>query len=265
MKSVLTAAALLLSTCSFQPAMASWALDRMNAQIEQTNFIVGRGCSGTLISPTHILTNYHCIDGDVEAVEREVTDKDGFVKKVKQRRYRDVTLEQHQYDGFARTGTASYVSEIVAEDQKRDLALLKVKSKLPNSMFSKLGGDVLRGELTYAVGNPAGQYATVVAGIVSSVNRTFEFPWTQGEKLAMIQFSGGLYGGNSGGALYNDKGELVGVPAAGFPAATFIGLAIPVSVVKSFIKDNCLASIYDTTADDAACRVVKAKKDKKDD
>jgi serine protease Do len=138
--------------------------------------------------------------------------------------------------------------------------VLRIKGPIPNTYASPIGGAVQRGERVYAVGNPASQENTLVEGIVSNVNRTFEFPWTNGSKLAMIQFSGGIYGGNSGGALYNIRGELVGVPSAGLSGVTFIGLAIPAEVVRSFMREHCLAAAFDSSADDAACRKDKAEK-----
>lgn len=248
----------------------AWDVADMNKTIDQTNFVINRGCSGTLISLTEklILTNYHCIDQNVSVVEKEETDSNGLVKKVRRKRYSDVVVEQHGYNGFARVSTATYMAEIVAEEKKKDLALIRIKSTtIPHQMYSRLLPDdqkISRGERVYVVGNPAGNDATVVEGIVSNLNRTFEFPWTGNEKLAMIQFSGGIYGGNSGGALYNSNGYLIGVPAAGFRDATFIGLAIPVSVVKTFLKDNCMANIYDDKFDVKACKEAKAKKEKKE-
>lgn len=257
-----------------------WSIDDMNKAIEQTNFIVNRGCSGTLISVPEklVLTNYHCIDDAVTSVEREVTNAEGWVRKVKFRIYKDVPVEQNRYDGFTKTGSSSYVAEIVAESQTRDLALLRLKGSIPHTYASPLlpaSGQVRRGDRIYSVGNPAGEDATLGEGVVSNVNRTFDFPWTAGAKLAMIQFSGGLFGGNSGGALYNDRGELIGVPAAGYRVATFIGFAIPIHVVKSFLKDNCFIAAGDefvsskvinatgTIADDPQCRENKKKKAEK--
>jgi S1-C subfamily serine protease len=250
------------------PAVA-WDVADLNRAVDQTNFIVNRGCSGTLIDLKQklVLTNYHCVDGLITSYEKEVTTAEGHVRKVRVRRYADVALQQLNYDGFAPVGSASYVGEIVAEDQSKDLALVRVRGILPHTYASPLlpiGKEVARGENVYVVGNPAGEYASVVAGIVSSVNRTFEFPWTNREKLGMIQFSGGIFGGNSGGALYNDKGELIGVPAAGYLGANFIGLAVPVSVVKKFLRDGCFATVFDETADDAACRKARDAKAKAD-
>jgi S1-C subfamily serine protease len=244
---------LLYSTLFFimatSAAASQWTLEQMNKVIDQTNFVVNRGCSGTLISLEErlILTNYHCIEGLISYTEREETDASGYVKKVRLRKLAEVAVEQHGYDGFARISTQSYVAEIVADDKKIDLAILRIKSPLRHQIASTLlpdGMNVVRGERVYVVGNPAGNDATVVEGIVSNLNRTFQLPWTGNERVAMIQFSGGIYGGNSGGALYNSSGYLIGVPAAGHTAATFIGLAIPISTVKKFMLDNCLGHVY---------------------
>jgi S1-C subfamily serine protease len=231
-------------------AIASqWTLEQMNRVIDQTNFVVNRGCSGTLISLEErlILTNHHCIDSMISIIEREETDANGYSKKVRVRKYAEVTVEQHAYDGFARISTASYIAEIVAEDKKVDLAILRIRSQIPHQVASRILPDsmrIVRGERVYVVGNPAGNDATLIEGIVSNLNRTFQLPWTGNERVAMIQFSGGIYGGNSGGALYNSSGFLIGVPAASHRSAAFIGLAIPISTVKKFMQESCLAHIY---------------------
>lgn len=243
---------IIFSVMASSAIASEWTLEQMNRVIDQTNFVVNRGCSGTLVSLEErlILTNYHCIESLISFVEREETDNSGYAKKVRVRRYAEVSVEQHGYDGFARISTASYVAEIVAEDKKVDLAMLRIKSNLPHQIATRILPDslkIVRGERVYIVGNPAGNDATVVEGIVSNLNRTFQLPWTGNERVAMIQFSGGIYGGNSGGALYNSSGYLIGVPAAGHTAATFIGLAIPISTVKKFMLDNCLGHVYNTS------------------
>lgn len=262
-----TISAIILS--SIATTALAWEIKDMNRTIDQTNFVINGGCSGTLISleKKYILTNYHCIDQNVSIIDREETNKDGVVKKLRKKKYSDVTVQQHGYANSERVSTATYMAEIVAEEKKKDLALLRIKSSIPHKIDSKLlpdGEKMRRGERVYVVGNPAGADATVVEGIISNLNRMYEFPWTDNEKLAMIQFSGGIYGGNSGGALYNSKGQLIGVPAAGHRQATFIGLAIPVRIVKSFLKDNCLADVYDDKFDAKACKEKKEKKNKKD-
>lgn len=282
---VLVAAYIVLCAwAGVRPVLGAEKAD-INHTIEQTNFIVGGGCSGTLISVREklVLTNFHCIDRNVTSVEREVTNSDGWVRKVRIRHYTDVPVAQNRYDGFTKTGSASYVAEIVAESKTRDLALLKLKGPIPHTYASPLlpwDGTITRGDRIYSVGNPAGEDATLGEGIVSNVNRSFDFPWTAGARLPMIQFSGGLFGGNSGGALYNERYELIGVPAAGYRDATFIGFAVPVSVVKEFLVDNCfvphggeitsgkLKGVINATKEivsDSDCRAAKSKKSGKPD
>jgi S1-C subfamily serine protease len=252
---------IIFSIIASTAAASEWTLDRMNRVIDQTNFIVNGGCSGTLISVEErlVLTNHHCVDRLISFVEKEESDANGYSKKVRVRKYEEVVIAQHGYDGFARISTSSYIAEILAEDKKVDLAILRIKSPIPHQIASRLLPDsmkIVRGERVYIVGNPAGNDATLVEGIVSNLNRTFQLPWTGDERVAMIQFSGGIYGGNSGGALYNSSGFLIGVPAANHRDATFIGLAIPISTVKRFMLDNCLGHVYSSelTSQSSNCR-----------
>jgi S1-C subfamily serine protease len=247
------------------PAKAEWSTEAINKTIEQTNFIVDRGCSGTLIqiNPGLILTNYHCIDGRVTTVERDVTKPDGTVVKSKFRKYEDVPVEQKQYSGFVTVGSSQYIAEIVAEAKTKDLALLRLKGKTNHPFASTIIPDgiaVARGDRVYIVGNPLGNDGTLIIGIVSNANRSFDFPWTDGARLPMLQVSGGIAGGNSGGALYNESGFLIGVPAAGYQGATHLGFAVPMEIIKPFLRENCFARTFDPVADDDKCRDDKDKK-----
>ena len=105
LKSILGMLILILSGTSATSAeLTKISIVKMNEIIEQTNFIVNSGCSGTLIDLKNrlILTNYHCIDNNVEIVEREETTTTGAVKKVKFKRYKDVPVVQNGYDGFSK-------------------------------------------------------------------------------------------------------------------------------------------------------------------
>ena len=252
----------------FPSAADEWTAEEINKTIEATNFIVNRGCSGTLIAinPSLVLTNYHCIDGNVDSVEREVRAPDGTVAKKKFRKYTDVTTEQKTHDGFTLVGSASYIAEIVAEAKTSDLALLKLKGRTPHSYFSPIipdGQPVLRGERVWIVGNPLGLESTVTAGIISA-NRSLDPPWADGARIPVLQISGGMSGGNSGGALYNSKGQLVGVPFAGYRGDGHLGFAITIDVVKAFLRENCFASTFDKGANDDRCRGEKMLKAKAD-
>lgn len=225
----------------------SITIPELNDIVDQTNFIVGSGCSGTLISinPHLILTNYHCIDRYVKTVSRDRENERGIVKKVNEIRLEPVRVTQVMYRDHETVGNTTFVSEIVARQKSRDLALLQIKATtIPNSRISVLlpkEYSILRGEQVWAVGNPAGLDATITQGIVSSVNRTFRFQWAENEDLPMIQTDVGMFGGNSGGALYNEYGFLVGVPTAGIRQATHLGLAIPSFIVWEFLENHCKA------------------------
>lgn len=265
-RALLAAIAVLFPAISY----ADWSLADLNKTIEQTNFIVNRGCSGTLISLKDrlVLTNYHCIDDNVTSVEREITNQQGWVRKVKIRKYEDVPLAQNMYSGFVKTGTFTYIAEIIAESKTRDLAVLKIKGETLHTYASPIlpdGEKVTRGEKIYTVGNPLGEDATVVSGIVSNVNRAFDFPWTDGARLPMIQISGGIAGGNSGGALYNDKGQLIGVPAAGYQGATHLGFAIPMDVIKPFLQENCIMTKGEVVIDESCVEEKKKKAKEKEE
>lgn len=267
-RNIVAAFFVMVSTISF--AAEKIDLTKLNQIVDQTNFIVNKGCSGTLIDLKNklVLTNNHCINISVSVVEREETTPEGVVRKVRTKKYADVILEQNGYLGFDKVSTTMYLGEIVAEEKNVDLAIIRIKSDIPHKISSKIlpeSMNILRGEGVYIVGNPGGLDATIVRGIVSNLNRSFKFPWTDNNTLPMIQFSGGIYGGNSGGALYNDDGYLIGVPAAKFSAADFIGLAVPVDVVRKFMWKNCLAEAFDKDTSNVKCIEDKKLKDKREE
>ena len=115
-------------------------LKKLNEIVEQTNFFVDKGCSGTLIDHKNklILTNYHCIENKVSIVEVDETNIDGIVKKIRKKKYVDVFVEQNGYEKFEKVSTSTYISEIVAEDKKVDLAVLKIKTEIPHKISSKI-------------------------------------------------------------------------------------------------------------------------------
>lgn len=153
----------------------------MNRMIEQTNFIVVSGCTGTLIDLDQklILTNYHCIDNNVTVDVRDEHQPDGTVKKVKRVRLKTVTVEQNAYADFEMVGKQSYVTDIVAYEKRKDLALLKIKAKtIPHTLSAPLlpdGSGMQRGDRVHIIGNPLGLDATYGGGFITNLNRTFQF------------------------------------------------------------------------------------------
>ena len=238
-----------------------WTLEEMNKTLDASNFIVGQGCSGTLISLEYrlILTAHHCIDQYVSIVTRKDSAADGTVKEIERERLRRVTITQKDYDGHSQVGALSYETEILARIKDRDLALLQlVGDNLRSSVAARVlpeGAPIYRGESVTVVGNPRGLDTSVTRGIVSSVNRSWEVSWANGEEVPLIQFDAAAAPGNSGGAVYDSAGYLIGVTVAGSRGE--FALAIPVSEVRDLLDANCLGSVHDPEADDETCQAEK--------
>ncbi len=167
--------------------------------------------SGVILTPDgYIVTNHHVINM-AERIE--------------------VTLSDNQ----------TYQAELIGTDPTTDLALIKIKEK--NLPFVKYGDsdEVNIGEWVLAVGNPFDLNSTVTAGIVSAKARSIDI--LRENSLAVesfIQTDAVVNPGNSGGALVNLGGELIGINTA---IATRTGsysgysFAVPVSLVKKVIED----------------------------
>lgn len=232
LKKLIAAAAIALGVST--PAWAEWQnVIQMNRHIEQTNFIVDKGCSGTLISLEErlVLTNYHCVERFVGTKQKRVTDPEtGIINQVTVRDFKTVPITQIKYRDHEAISQATYATDIVHYNADVDLALLQFKlDEIPFTIEADLfeGRKVYRGEPVYVVGNPLGMDLTVMKGVVSSTNRLVK---VQGGEFPYYQVDAGITGGNSGGALYNERGYLIGVPAAA-ARGTVIGLAIPYTEV----------------------------------
>ncbi|MDR1682122.1 MAG: Do family serine endopeptidase [Candidatus Symbiothrix sp.] len=183
---------------------------------------VGFG-SGVIISKDgYIVTNNHVIEG---ADEIEVTTNDDQI----------------------------FTAKLIGSDDATDVALLKVEGKnLPVIPFGD--SDALKvGEWVLAVGNPFNLTSTVTAGIVSAKGRgnvfsgygpgrgnNSQFSRSQDKVESFIQTDAAVNPGNSGGALVNTKGELVGINTAIYSeTGNFVGysFAVPISLVKKVVSD----------------------------
>jgi serine protease Do len=179
-----------------------------NNMRQEPRKVTGFG-SGVIISPDgYIVTNNHVVDG-ADSIQ--------------------VTLNNNK----------SYTASIVGRDPDTDLALIKIKSEnLPAIKFGN-SDDLQLGEWVLAVGNPFNLTSTVTAGIISAKGRTLGMDGNY--KLeSFIQTDAALNMGNSGGALVNTKGELVGITSAIIsPTGTYSGnsFAIPINIVKKTVAD----------------------------
>lgn len=132
-----------------------------------------------------------------------------------------------------------YRASVLGYDEKKDLAAVVFKTPRHLRPATFGDSDKLRiGEWLYAIGHPFISFSwTLTVGVVSG-------PMRRLNKADRIQFGNEILPGNSGGGLFNLRGELVGIPAnfapmvngGGITIPTNIGLAIPVNAVKKFLE-----------------------------
>ncbi|WP_336515622.1 trypsin-like peptidase domain-containing protein [Pollutibacter soli] len=136
----------------------------------------------------------------------------------------------------------SYVAKMIGTDPSSDLALLKVEAKgLPFLLYGN-SDQVKIGQWVLAVGYPLNLETTVTAGIVSAKARSLGLNARKSQTPieSFIQTDAAVNQGNSGGALINTNGELVGIVSAiASPTGAYAGYsyAIPVNIVKKIIND----------------------------
>ena len=138
------------------------------------------------------------------------------------------------------SSTANYDAKLVAYDAELDLAVLKIEAQ--GLVPARLGSsDQLSvGDSVYAIGNPMGYlHGTMTEGIISSPTRTIQ---VDGKDMNLLQTSAALNSGNSGGALTNAYGQVVGITSAkitGVENDTVIeglGLVIPINDTIPFLN-----------------------------
>jgi len=203
-------------TADLKPGTIEAKTKAFEQAVVMVNSPGGQG-SGFLISPDgYLITNYHVIAGETRI-------------KITVFRKGDRGFGQEHYKKV----------RIVALNPFADLALLKIEEAEKPFVYACLGDieDVTVGRQVFAIGNPMGLTRTVSQGIVSTRNRNF-----RGQ--IYIQTTADINPGNSGGPLFNLKGEIIGVTSMGYIYLGGLNFAIPVDVVKRFIK-NREAFAYD--------------------
>lgn len=133
----------------------------------------------------------------------------------------------------------TYKGKVVGTDPRTDLAIIKIKA--PGALpYVSLGdsSSMRVGDWVLALGSPFGLQKTVTSGIVSAIRQSLDIEGKSFRNL--IQTDAAINRGNSGGALVNIRGELIGINTAIYaPTGVFsgIGFAIPINDAKSVMKD----------------------------
>jgi len=166
--------------------------------------------SGVIITDDgYIVTNYHVIE-NAEKIEITLNDKRNLTAK------------------------------LIGSDPTTDLALLKIEGTGYPSVIYGNSDDLKVGEWVLAVGNPFNLTSTVTAGIVSAKARDINILSSQFKIESYIQTDAAVNPGNSGGALVNTRGELIGINSAiASNTGSYAGysFAVPVNIVKKVAND----------------------------
>jgi Do/DeqQ family serine protease len=134
----------------------------------------------------------------------------------------------------------TFVGEVIGADPSSDLGVIKIKADHLSPIGFANSDEVKVGEWVLAVGNPFNLSSTVTAGIVSAIGRNLEIIKDQSAIESFIQTDAAVNPGNSGGALVDMEGRLVGVNTAiSSPTGAYAGyaFAIPANIVEKIVDD----------------------------
>lgn len=176
----------------------------------QTSTATASG-SGIIISEDgYILTNNHIVSTTSSESYYEVSE----ATKVTVTLFNDET---------------EYEAKIVGMDDQTDLAVIKIdKTGLSKAEFAD-SDNIKVGEFAMAVGNPLGMQSSITCGVISAVNR--EVIDSDGKKFTLIQTDAAINSGNSGGALVNSEGKVIGINTLKLSGTGIegMGFAIPIN------------------------------------
>jgi len=182
---------------------------RIGEAVVQVRTPSGLGSGFFINEEGYLITNFHVIEGETQ-ISIEVYGRKGG--QLERRSYREV--------------------RIVALNKFRDLALLKVEDAGAPRFTAVYLGDsdqLAVGERVFAIGSPLGLERTVTEGIISTKTREM-----RGDLY--LQTTAQINQGNSGGPLFNLRGEVVGVTNMKINFGEGLGFAIPVEEVRNFLK-----------------------------
>ena len=149
-------------------------------------------------------------------------------------------------------------ARVLSSSAKRDLALLQLRLQADDTVKPvEIGrsGDLMVGETVVAIGNPQGHANTVTSGVLSAIDRSIRVRTPDGEVreyTGLLQTDAAINQGNSGGALLDITGRLVGINSAMAMGAENIGFAIPMDTVRGEFQRELLQSGSFAAAEDAA-------------
>ena len=190
----------------------------VTSEVTYTNFFGMRSSaavsgSGFIITPDgYILTNYHVIEDAYKA---------------------GLDVNVIVYDG------TRYPAQIVGVEADNDVAVLKIDADGLNAVTLGDSDSMRVGDTVYAVGNPLGELEfSMTTGHVSAKDRRIVTE-SNGDSISMFQIDAAVNSGNSGGPVYNARGEVVGIVTAKYKSSGVegIGFAIPIKDAASIAQE----------------------------
>ena len=126
----------------------------------------------------------------------------------------------------------AYEANIIGTDSETDLAVIKIDKAGLTAATLGDSDNIKVGEFAMAAGNPLGMQNSITCGVISAVNR--EVTDSDGQKYVLIQTDAAINSGNSGGALVNSKGEVIGINTLKLSGTGIegMGFAIPINDTK---------------------------------
>lgn len=162
---------------------------------------IGTGSGFAAFDKDIIITNHHCIEGDVYSLQAERADHSVFP-----------------------------IESVIAYDEEKDIAILRA----PESNLTPLAtGDSMnlkRGEKTVAIGSPIGFQQMVSTGIFSN--------YLNMETYSRILSTASISHGSSGGALFNNRGKVIGVTSGGYESGNDLYYSIPIHYVQELYNNR---------------------------
>jgi serine protease Do len=184
----------------------------------------GQGSGVILDASGLVITNWHVVAPILLAGTRGTTP----------------TVQVRLRDGRARP------AKVLSSSARRDLALLQLElpaGETVRPIEIARSSDLMVGETLIAIGNPQGHANTVTTGVLSAIDRSIRVRTPDGqlrEYTGLLQTDAAINQGNSGGALLDITGRLVGINNAMAVGAENIGFAIPMDIVRSEFERELL-------------------------
>lgn len=165
---------------------------------KETNIVSGSGSGIIITEDGYIVTNTHVLDG----------------------------MEKYTVNTY---DNKSYTAEIVGRDAKTDIAVIKINAKDLSAATLGNSDEVNQGEAVVAIGNPAGLTGSITDGIVSGLNRKIKTDAASFE-MNCIQTNAAISPGNSGGALVNLYGQVIGITSSKYATVNSEGLGFAITI-----------------------------------